>query len=151
MAGGRRKGFRSVGRSEPGSPIGKTPEAEPSGRPPGWETVEQLLSRLASTRAVFPTAVASSNWISAYEPGRRLLVESGTQSHWVQVEHIRACWDRFEELGRISRRDVLEPGRRSAFMMALFAQLAGVRPAPGKEPQLVLPSAGVRPSRQRLT
>jgi hypothetical protein len=142
MAGsGRRKRFKSTGRGEPGSPIGVTPKGDADGPPPGWETVEDLLSLLARTRAVFPTANATSNWISAYQPGRRLLVESGTQSHWVQVEHIRTCWEKFEELGRITRRDVLEPGRRSAFMMALFAQLTGVRREDGREPHLVLPSA----------
>ncbi len=142
MAGsGRRKRFESVGRSEPGSSIGITSQRDADGPRPGWETVEDLLSLLASTRAVFPTAISTSNWISAYQPGRRLLVESGAQSHWVHVEHIRTCWEKFEELGRITRRDVLEPGRRSAFMMALFAQLAGVRREDGKEPRLVLPGA----------
>jgi hypothetical protein len=100
--------------------------AEPDAPRPDWNAVVTLLSVLAETRAVFPTANASSNWISAYEPERRVMIESGAQSSWVQVDHIRTCWETFMRRGRICRDDVLEPGRRSAFMMALFEQLPGV-------------------------
>ena len=61
---------------------------------------------------------------------------------------MRGCWETLERLGRIKRSDVLEPGRRSAFMMALFAQVEGIRQDTRGELQLVL-----RPSqlgRQRL-
>ena len=122
-----RKAFRSAGITEAGSSVRAKSRTEPDGARPDWKAVEQLISTLSGTHAVFPTANSSSNWISAYEPGRRLMVESGSQSSWVQVEHIRECWERFEERGRICRKDVLEPGRRSAFMMALFEQVAGVQ------------------------
>jgi hypothetical protein len=118
-----------VGRSEAGSAVEATTPAEPDAPRPDWNAVLTLLSVLAETRAVFPTTNASSNWISAYEPERRVMVESGAsgaRSSWVQVDHIRTCWDRFERRGRICRDDVLEPGRRSAFMMAVFQQLPGV-------------------------
>jgi hypothetical protein len=105
-------------------------KAEPDAPRPDWNAVVTLLSVLAESRAVFPTANSSSNWISAHEPGRRVMVESGVQSSWVQVDHIRTCWDTFERCGRICRTDVLEPGRRSAFMMALFEQLPGVSREP---------------------
>ena len=107
--------------------------------PPDWQAVEGVLSLLARTRAVFPTATSDSNWISSYEPGRRIMLETGSRSAWVRIEHVRACWQTFERLGRIRRGDVLEPGRCSAFMMALFEQVAGVRQELGKEPSLVLP------------
>ena len=107
--------------------------------PPDWQSVEELISLLARTRAVFPTRTSHSNWISCYEPGRRLMLETGRGSAWVQVEHVKACWQTFERLGRIRRGDVLDPGRCSAFMMALFEHLAGVRREGEEEPSLVLP------------
>ena len=106
--------------------------------PPDWQAVEEVLSLLARTRAVFPTPTSTSNWISSYEPGRRIMLETGSRSAWVQIEHVRVCWQTFERLGRIRRGDVLEPGRCSAFMMALFEQVAGVRQELGEEPILVL-------------
>jgi hypothetical protein len=94
---------------------------------PDWRAVEQLLARLAHTRAFFPTATSQSNWISSYEPGKRLRLEADARSKWVQVEHLKECWETFERLRRIRRVDVLEPGRCSAFVMALFARVPGVR------------------------
>lgn len=40
---------------------------------------------------------------------------------------------------RFPRQDVLEPGRRSAFMVGLFQQVAGIRLETGEDPHLVLP------------
>ena len=105
--------------------------------PPDWSTVEALLARLASTRVRFATATTSAAWISSYEPGRRLRLETGQGSRWVEVESIRICWTRLEHLGRIRRNDVLDPGRCSAFMMALFEQVAGVTEEAGDDPYLV--------------
>lgn len=127
VASGRRKGFRSAGRIEAGASVATKALPHIDDERPDWDAVDGLLVRLATTHAVFPTANTTSNWISTYERGRRLMVESGTQSSWVHIDHIRACWDTFEQRGRICRADVLEPGRRSAFMMALFEQLPGVR------------------------
>jgi hypothetical protein len=121
-----RKAFRSAGVTGAGSSVQAKARTEPNEARPDWKAVEELIYALAGSHAVFPTANSSSNWISAYEPGRRLMVESGRQSSWVQVDHIRACWEKFEERGRVCRQDVLEPGRRSAFMMALFEQVPGV-------------------------
>jgi hypothetical protein len=91
-----------------------------------WHGVEELLARLARTRTEFSTASFAGNWIAQYEPGRRLLLENGNGSRWVQVGDIRECWETFERLRRIHRRDVLDPGRCSGFVMALFAQVDGV-------------------------
>ena len=57
----------------------------------------------------------------------KLAAESEADSSWVDVESIRGCWETFERLGRIRRSDVLDPGRCSAFMMALFQRIEGIR------------------------
>jgi hypothetical protein len=106
---------------------------------PTWKTVEALLDELAREGTPFSSALAESIWISNYEPGGRLRLESSIGGSWVHVESVRTCWETFERLGRIRRSDVLEPGRCSAFMMALFQQVAGVRRENGKETYLVLP------------
>ncbi len=131
------KAFRSVGQAQAGSSVGPTAEAQPDGQRPDWKAVEQLLATLARTHAVFSTENSSSNWISAYEPGRRLMLEAGSRSSWIRIEHIRACWETFERRGRVCRRDVLEPGRHSAFMMGLFEQLHGVERDPADDGALV--------------
>ena len=60
----------------------------------------------------------------------------------MDVESIRGCWETFERLGRIRRSDVLDPGRCSAFMMALFERIEGIRQEGEDELYLVLrPSA----------
>jgi hypothetical protein len=102
---------------------------------PSWQSVEELLTRLATTGAKFPTASSVDNWISGYQPGQRLLLENDNGSRWVRIDDIRDCWETFERLGRIHRRDVLDPGRCSGFVMALFAQVDGVvaDPAVGGE------------------
>src|SRR4029077_14940682 len=92
---------------------------EPAGAPlpvvatatPGWPEVEALLVKLAASGETFTTAISPSNWISRYEPGRRIRLESDADSSWVDVENIRGCWETFERLGRIRRSDVLDPGR----------------------------------------
>jgi hypothetical protein len=109
---------------------------------PSWRGVEELLNRLARKRTKFSTASSAGNWISQYEPGRRLLLENHNGSRWVQVGDVRDCWETFERLGRIHRRDVLDPGRCSGFMMALFAQVDGVVAGEAESGDfLVLPAA----------
>lgn len=95
-------------------------------RPPSWEQVETLLADLAASGTAFPSATSRRNTISRYERGRRLMLETDTGSRWVSLANIQTCWETFERLGRVRRQDVLEPGRCSAFMVALFAQVAGV-------------------------
>jgi hypothetical protein len=99
-----------------------------------------LLAELASSHANFATANSDSNWIASYEPGRRLRLENGTDSAWIDIESVRVCWETLERLGSIRRQDVLEPGRRSAFMMALFEQVEGIRRETRGELYLVLRS-----------
>jgi hypothetical protein len=132
---GRARVLRSPAVSKPGPSI----EALqlPTG-PSGWEGVSALLAILASTRAVFPTETARSNWISSYEPGRRFALETEGRSSWIQIEYLQTCWQTFERLGRVRRRDVLEPGRCSALVMALFERVAGVDREGGKDGALVL-------------
>jgi hypothetical protein len=67
------------------------------------------------------------------------MLESDAGPRWLEIDTIRECWETFERLGRIRRRDVLEPGRCSAFMMALFSQVPGVEELAGEDPYLVLP------------
>jgi hypothetical protein len=93
---------------------------------PSWQAVEELLGELAATGATFATTSSASNRISQYDPARRLMLETDISSRWIEVASIRACWETFERLGRITRDDVLEPGRSSAFMMGLFGQVEGV-------------------------
>jgi hypothetical protein len=93
---------------------------------PSWQEVEALLTRLSASGARFATASFVSNRISRYEPGERLLLENENGSRWVRVGDIQSCWETFERMRCIHRRDVLDPGRCSGFVMALFAQVDGV-------------------------
>ena len=135
-----RSSFGNVMHHKAGPSVATLAPVEHDGTRPGWDALEALIERLATTRAVFSTTTSRDNWISAYEPGRRMMVETAVRSSWVQIEHVRGCWETFDRLGRIKRGDVLEPGRASAFMMALFAQLPGVREVQKAEPYLVLPA-----------
>jgi hypothetical protein len=108
-----------------------------------WDDVEGLIDRLCTTHQAFTTATSAENSISQYEPGGRLLLETGRGTRWVALGDVRACWETFERLGRIRRSDLLEPGRCSAFMFALFAQVEGVEHEPNEE-LLVLPSVVAR-------
>jgi hypothetical protein len=112
----------------------------PAARPPRWKDVVELIERLVLTGAVLPTSAGLSSQISGYERGRRFMLVSEAGSHWVALDDIRECWTTFERLGHIRRPDVLEPGRRSAFVMALFAQVPGVVERTEPEHHLVLPS-----------
>ena len=120
--------------------------ANESGARPDWSMVEDLIARLAAGTTTFSSATSESNAISMYEPARRLYLATDSDGSWVDVDSVRECWATFERLGRISRRDVREPGRRSAFMMALFEQVDGVRIEHGDEPFLVLPSKSKTPA-----
>jgi len=93
---------------------------------PSWTDVEKLLDRLARAGATIPITPTSTIAIGGYERGRRVLLQSSNGPLWLAVDSIRECWERFEELGRIRRSDVLEPGRCSGFMIALFRQVPGV-------------------------
>ena len=117
-------------------------EPTPDAPRPTWDTVEELLARLAETRATLPVTSSTSSWISNYEPGRRLMVETGSRSRWIRIADLQSCWRTFERLGRIRRDDVMEPGRASSFVMALFAQLSGVRCVERDEPYLLLANNG---------
>jgi len=116
---------------------------------PDWQAVEELLADLAARGTTFSTAFSPSSRIASYEPGRRLRIEGDSGSNWVQIDSIRCCWETFERLGRIRRRDVLDPGRCSALMMALFRQLPGVAEETGDETYLVLPRRERRAVTQR--
>lgn len=109
---------------------------------PSWQSVEELITRLATSGAKFSTASSIENWISAYNPGQRLLLENDNGSRWVRIDDVRECWETFERLGCIHRRDVLDPGRCSGFVMALFAQVEGVVAHAGSGEFLALPAQG---------
>jgi hypothetical protein len=105
---------------------------------PAWEDVDALITRLVATRTMFPTRTSEQSLVSQYDPETRLMVEAESGPRWVAVADVKECWSTFERLGRIGRADVLEPGRCSAFMIALFAQVDGVVREP--DDVLVLPS-----------
>jgi hypothetical protein len=100
-------------------------DAGPLGAP-SWTDVEKVLDQLARAGATIPLTPTSTTTIGGYERGRRVLLQSSHGTLWLAVDSIRECWERFEELGRIRRSDVLEPGRCSGFMIALFRQVPGV-------------------------
>ena len=134
---GRTRACRSAGVPSRG-PSAVSREGPARVRAPDWPAVEELLATLAQTRVFFPTATSRSNWISSYAPGKRLRLETDAGSKWIQVDHLRGCWDTFERLRSIRRVDVLEPGRCSAFVMALFARVPGVREEPTDGQPLLL-------------
>ncbi len=135
---GRTRACKSAGLPSRGPRAASGEAGSARLRAPDWHEVERLLAELAQSRAFFPTATSRSNWISSYEPGRRLRLEMDGGSRWIQVEHVKGCWDTFERMRRIRRADVLEPGRCSGFMMALFARVPGVREAGADEQALLL-------------
>ena len=104
----------------------RTPAAQRSPDSPRWEDVEVVLDRLARTREHLPSLHGAGSHIGTYQRGRRLMLESERGPQWIAVEDVRTCWETFERLRRIRRQDVLEPGRCSAFMVAIFAQVPGV-------------------------
>jgi hypothetical protein len=108
---------------------------------PGWPAVEQLIRELSSSGANFASDLSTRNRITGYD-SRRLSLESEHGTQWVEIASIKACWTTFEHLGRVSRRDVLEPGRCSAFMIALFTQVPGVTEHHDDEHYLLLPAQG---------
>jgi hypothetical protein len=111
------------------------------GEGPRWEDVEVVLERLAQTGELLPSLLGAGSHVASYQRGRRLALDSQRGSQWIAVEDVRACWQTFERLRRIRRQDVLEPGRCSAFMVALFAQVPGVvEEIGGADRYLVLPT-----------
>jgi hypothetical protein len=96
----------------------------------GFELVERLLTRLARDGDSFASSTSASYRVESYEPGWRLRIANVNSSRWIDVDDVRCCWETFERLGKIDREDVLEPGRASAFMLALFGQLPDVVEAP---------------------
>jgi hypothetical protein len=98
------------------------------GRPAiaSWRDVENVLDQLARAGATVSLTPTSTTTIGGYECGQRVLLKSSSSSRWLAVESIRECWERFEQMGRIRRSDVLDPGRCSGFMMALFRQVPGI-------------------------
>jgi hypothetical protein len=96
----------------------------------GFEIVERLLDRLVREGGTFASSTSPSYRVESYEPGWRLRIANVNSSRWIDVDDVRCCWETFERLRTIDREDVLEPGRASAFMLALFGQLPGVVEAP---------------------
>lgn len=106
----------------------------------GWPDVEREIARLAATGERFDTGNSNGNRIAFNDPEWRLQLETPNGVNWVDMADVKTCWETFERLGRIRRRDVLEPGRCSAFIMALFGHVPGVLTDDvGDEPYLVLP------------
>jgi hypothetical protein len=107
----------------------------PRGRPT-WEMVEQVLAELSETQASFSGLSGRTYQLERYQRNWRVLAVADASSRWVELEDIRSCWDTFERLGRIQREDVLDPGRCSSFMMALFEQVPGIQQTAGESTSL---------------
>jgi hypothetical protein len=107
---------------------------------PSWKEVENALDRLAAAGNPIAITATSATTIGGYERGRRVLLQSGSGSRWLAIDSIRECWATFEQLRRICRSDVLEPGRCSGFVFALFRQVPGVTEEQKDEAYLVLPA-----------
>jgi hypothetical protein len=107
---------------------------------PSWANVEDVIERLSESGVGLPTSIGRHTQIASYHRGRRLMLDSGTGSRWIALDDVRECWRTFERLGSIRRQDVLEPGRCSAFMIALFAQVPGVVEEVDPDHRLVLPA-----------
>jgi hypothetical protein len=105
---------------------------------PRWEDVNGLIEQLCASRTSFATATSAENSIAQYEPGVRLMHESPRGPRWVALDDVRACWEKLEQLGSVNRGDLLEPGRCSAFMFALFAQVEGVESDAAEDARLSL-------------
>jgi len=103
-----------------------------------WQMVEDLLERLSADKTGFASSTSPEYRLESYAPGWRVRIESSTSSRWVDVADLRSCWETFERLGTICKKDVLEPGRASTFVMALFAQLPGTEEAADGEKLVLL-------------
>ncbi|HKP18486.1 MAG TPA: hypothetical protein VJT84_08400 [Gaiellaceae bacterium] len=103
--------------------------------------MEHLLAALARGGTSFATVLSPWNRIGAYD-SRRLMLDSAHGTQTIEIASIRACWETFERLGSVSRSDVLEPGRCSAFIIALFRQVPGVTNSEDEEGRLLLPVSG---------
>ena len=90
-----------------------------------WPMVEELLAGLASSGDSFASGTSTAYRVESYHPGWRLRITSVNSSRWIDVDDIRSCFETFEKKRTICKADVLEPGRASAFMLALFGQLPG--------------------------
>jgi hypothetical protein len=120
------------------TPRSQLPARAATVRPPRWEDVLEVIDRLVLTGAFLQTSVGLRSQVASYQRGRRLMLNSEAGSHWVAVDDLRECWTTFERLGSIRRQDVLEPGRCSGFVMALFANVPGVVERTEPERLLVL-------------
>jgi|SRR5579872_202769 len=96
----------------------------------GFDLVERLLAQLAKDGSSFASSTSASYRIESYEPGFRLRISNINSSRWIDVDDVRGCWAIFERKRSINREDVLDPGRASAFMLALFGQLPCTAEAP---------------------
>jgi hypothetical protein len=93
---------------------------------PTWATVLDLLSELSSTKAPITGPGGRVYRVERFERDWRVMVVGAGSSRWVDLEDIHGCWQTFERLGRIESEDVLDPGRCSTFMMAMFLQVPGI-------------------------
>jgi hypothetical protein len=94
---------------------------------PTWESIVELLAELSSTKEPLSGPSGRPYRVERYERDWRIMVTAPSGStRWVDLDDIRGCWETFERLGRIESEDVLDPGRCSELMMAVFLQVPGV-------------------------
>jgi hypothetical protein len=103
---------------------------------PTWEAVEDVLAELSSTQASFSGLDGPTFRLERYHRDWRVWAVTEQSARWVEIEDIRTCWETFERLGRIQSEDVLDPGRCSSLMMALFERVPGIEQTAGNSASL---------------
>ena len=123
-----------VCRSTAWDELDRSPTARPfpasasdrSGVRPTWEAVEGVLAELSSTQTSFSGFVGPTFRLERYHRDWRVWAVTERSARWVEIDDIRTCWETFERLGRIQCEDVLDPGRCSSLMMAIFERGPGI-------------------------
>jgi hypothetical protein len=112
-----------------------------------WALVEAELTELARSKEWFPTVTGKPNRILSYEPGQRVLVETETGTNPIEVSWIKTHWQTLITQREVTRNDLLYPGRRSAFMLALFRRIPGIEEIGERPARLRIGGTRPRPSR----
>jgi hypothetical protein len=94
---------------------------------PEWQDVERVIREVAKSGRTIYTVTGKPNRIVEYVPGRSVTVETKKGIDDIAIDVIRHHWTTLETKRRVRLRELLDPGRRSAFMGALFSQVPGVR------------------------
>ena len=103
---------------------------------PSWGAVEHVLAELSSTHSSFSGLEGPTFRLERYHRDWRVWAVTERSGRWVEIDDIRTCWETFERLGRIQCEDVLDPGRCSSLMMAIFERVPGIEQTDGNSASL---------------